>query len=93
MISNVDQRNIVSNYNQQKKRGNNFTIIYMSNRVEKYERDLKRWEFMDEEQKRQVSRLQEMNDKYLTGRKNQGGSAYNILSLTYDRTPEGEYLK
>jgi hypothetical protein len=34
-----------------------------------------------------------MNDKYLTGRKNKGGSAYNILSLTYDNNPEGEYLK
>jgi hypothetical protein len=30
-----------------------------------------------------------MNDKYLTGKKNKGGSAYNILSLAYEESPEG----
>ena len=34
-----------------------------------------------------------MNEKYLTGRKNKGGSAYNILSLQYENSPEGQYLK
>ena len=50
-------------------------------RVEKYERDLKRWEFMDEENERESKRLVAMSDKYLTGRRNRGGAAYNILSL------------
>jgi len=36
--------------------------------VEKYERDLKRWEFMDEEEKREKLRVQNMQMKYLTGR-------------------------
>ena len=58
-------------------------------RVEKYERDLKRWEFMDEEAIREQTRLQSMNEKYLTGRKNKGGAAYHILSLQYEDTPEG----
>ena len=34
-----------------------------------------------------------MNEKYLTGRKNKGGAAYNILSLQYEETAEGQYLK
>lgn len=34
-----------------------------------------------------------INDKYNTGRKNKGGSAYNILSLQYDTNEEGNYLK
>lgn len=34
-----------------------------------------------------------MNDKYLTGKKNRGGAAYNILSLQYEQSPEGQYLK
>jgi hypothetical protein len=34
-----------------------------------------------------------MNDKYLTGRKNAGGAAYNILTLGYEQSPEGEFLK
>jgi len=36
---------------------------------------------MDEESKRVVDRIDVMNEKYLTGQKNKGGSAYNILSL------------
>ena len=34
-----------------------------------------------------------MNEKYLTGGRNKGGSAYNILSLQYDPSAEGEFLK
>jgi len=30
-----------------------------------------------------------MNEKYLTGRRNRGGAAYNILNLQYDNSPEG----
>ena len=39
---------------------------------------------MYEEAQREQARMQNMNDKYLTGKKNAGGSAYNILSLQYD---------
>lgn len=48
---------------------------------------------MDEESQRQSQRLDAMNDKYLTGRKNKGGAAYNILSLQYEQSQEGDYLK
>ena len=48
---------------------------------------------MDEESKRNEERLNSMGDKYLVGKKNSGGSAYNILSLQYDKSTEGEYLK
>lgn len=34
-----------------------------------------------------------MNEKYLTGRRNKGGAAYNILNLQYDNSPEGQFLK
>lgn len=37
-------------------------------RVEKYERDLKRWEFMDDESNRQQQKIRGMQNKYLTGR-------------------------
>mmetsp|Transcript_42675 Transcript_42675/g.40979 ORF Transcript_42675/g.40979 Transcript_42675/m.40979 type:complete len:125 (+) Transcript_42675:302-676(+) len=48
---------------------------------------------MDEEKTRDERRIQSMNDKYLTGRRNKGGAAYNILSLQYDNSNEGQYLK
>lgn len=34
-----------------------------------------------------------MNEKYLTGKRNKGGAAYNILSLQYDQSTDGEYLR
>lgn len=30
-----------------------------------------------------------MNDKYLTGQRNKGGAAYNILSLQYEQSEDG----
>lgn len=48
---------------------------------------------MDEENQRDSQRLASMNEKYLTGRKNKGGAAYNILNLQYEQSVEGEFLK
>ena len=48
---------------------------------------------MDEETQRQSQRIQAMNEKYLTGGRNKGGAAYNILSLQYDPSNEGEFLR
>jgi hypothetical protein len=62
-------------------KNHNHLYFLFINRVEKYDRDLSRWQFMDEQSKREDERLNAMNEKYLTGRKNKGGSAYNILSL------------
>jgi hypothetical protein len=62
-------------------------------RVQKYERDLKRWEYMEEEQDRQNHRINAMKDKYQIGNANKGGAAYNILSLDYENSKEGEALK
>ncbi len=39
---------------------------------------------MDEETKRQSQKIDSMNDKNLTGRRNKGGAAYNILTLGYE---------
>lgn len=44
---------------------------------------------MDEENERESKRIQVMNEKYLTGRRNRGGAAYNILSLQYENSPDG----
>lgn len=44
---------------------------------------------MDEELSRDRDRIKSMNEKYLTGRRNKGGAAYNILNLQYDQTDEG----
>jgi hypothetical protein len=48
---------------------------------------------MDEESQRSAQKIEMMNDKYLTGQRNKGGAAYNILSLQYDPSQDGEYLR
>lgn len=62
-------------------------------RVEKFERDLQRWKYMDDEEGRDKQRLEYMNEHYLTGKKNKGGAAYNVISLEYDNSSEGQRLK
>ncbi len=62
-------------------------------RVEKFERDLNRWKYMDQEEDRDKHRLEYMNEHYLTGKKNKGGAAYNVISLDYDNSNEGNVLK
>lgn len=47
---------------------------------------------MEEEQDRGVQRIAAMKDKYQIGNANKGGAAYNILSLDYEKTREGEAL-
>ena len=48
---------------------------------------------MDEEKARDQERIKTMNEKYLTGKRNKGGAAYNILSLQYEPNDEGNYLR
>lgn len=62
-------------------------------RVEKYERDMKRWEFMEDEGQREAQKIQILNQQARTGRANKGGAAYNILNLQYDETNDGMSLK
>ena len=64
----------------------------MVNRVEKYDRDLKRWEFMDEEGKREAEKMQAVLQKAATGRSHQG-AAFNILNLQYDQSDQGNLLR
>lgn len=59
-------------------------------RIQKYEMDMKRWEFMEDET---IKEQQKLQDRSATGRSNKGGAAFNILSLQYENNKEGEVLK
>lgn len=61
-------------------------------RVEKFDRDMARWEFMDSQERRDAERLKYMNENYQTGKKNKGGAAYNPINLGYDNSKEGVQL-
>jgi hypothetical protein len=58
--------------------------------VQKYEMDMKRWEFMEEENHREQHKIQE---KSVSVRSNRGGAAFNILNLQYENNQDGEQLK
>jgi len=62
-------------------------------RVEKFERDLQRWKYMDQEEDREKHKIDYMNEHYQTGKKNKGGAAYNVISLDYDHSKDGNVLK
>lgn len=62
-------------------------------RVQKYERDLKRWEYMEEESEREKQAIAARRDKYNLGNGNKGGAAFNIITLDYEKSREGEFLK
>lgn len=48
---------------------------------------------MESEQDREALKTQKQREKYLVGNANKGGAAYNILTLDYDPSTEGEYLR
>ena len=48
---------------------------------------------MDKDYKFQEDRINVRRDVYNASKKNQGGSAFNIVSLTYDRTNQGQRLQ
>ena len=62
-------------------------------RVEKFDRDMMRWQFMDSQEQRDKERLKYMNENYQTGKKNKGGAAYNVINLDYDHSNEGKRLQ
>ena len=76
-----------------RRRGSLFkSFDFIGFRVEKYERDLKRWEFMDDEGKREAEKMQALQQKASTGRANKG-AAFNILNLQYDESEQGYLLR
>jgi hypothetical protein len=61
--------------------------------VQKYERDLRRWDYMETEQQREQEKIQIQRDRYLVGNANKGGAAFNIINLDYEKSNDGEFLK
>lgn len=62
-------------------------------RMEKYEKDIDRWERMEKTQNLDHQRIQTLTEKYNTGKKNKGGAAFNVITLDYEGGNDGKYLK
>jgi hypothetical protein len=61
-------------------------------RLENYNRDMRRWDFMDTEETDKQRKLDIMQNKYLVGRKGMGSAAFNILNAQYEENTRGEKL-
>lgn len=59
-------------------------------RLANYDRDMKRWEFMDTEESDAGRRLGVQQNKYQLGRKGMGSAAFNILNAQYEENNRGD---
>lgn len=62
-------------------------------REEIAQRDLNRWETIESMQKREDDRIAARQARNLQGQKNNPSAAYNPITLEYDSTSQGQYLK
>ena len=62
-------------------------------RMEQLERDGERWKRMDEEEKKDTTKVAKLKDTNQAGKKNMSSAAYNPLTLEYDKTTSGTKLK
>ena len=56
---------------------------------ERMKRDITRYDFMNKERNLSKRRVEIKRDVYKAGVKNQGGAAFNIVTLDYDQTKDG----
>jgi hypothetical protein len=61
-------------------------------REERFQREAGRWDYEEKKEKFEVDRIGVRADKYQAGKKNQGGAAYNIVTLGYENTKDGQKL-
>ena len=62
-------------------------------RQERLQRENNRFGAMEAHEKFQHDRINVRRDMYQAGKKNKGGSAFNIVTLNYDNNPDGKRLK
>ena len=64
--------------------------VLEAKRLNNYDRDMKRWEFMDSEEQDSNRRLNVMQNKYQLGRKGMGSAAFNIVNSGYEENQRGD---
>ena len=62
-------------------------------RQERFQRENVKWDRLETEEVKQAERIRVRADVYQAGKKNKGGSAYNIVNLDYDTNKDGDKLK
>ena len=62
-------------------------------RAVKLYREQERFEMMEKDEKFKNDRIEVRRDYYKAGKKNKGGSAFNIITLDYENSKDGTALK
>ena len=55
-------------------------------------RENRRFDYMEQDRKYQEDRINVRRDVYQAGKKNFGGSAFNIITLDYEHSNDGQKL-
>jgi hypothetical protein len=67
--------------------------LYERKRQETTLRESMRWEQLQEAQRAEAERMQHVREAGLKGKQNNSSEHYNIISLEYHRTQEGQQLR
>lgn len=62
-------------------------------RKERLQRENTRWDHIETNNQKDDKRLHVRKELYHADKKNKGGASYNIVSLAYENTKEGQKLK
>ena len=67
--------------------------VYMMRREAKVLKEAGRWQAVEDDYKRSLQNLEVKRSKWQAGQKNNASEAYNVITLDYDSTDQGQYLK
>lgn len=66
---------------------------FMKRREAKVLQEAGRWQAVDEDYKRSIQKLEIKRSVWKSGQKNNPSEAFNVITLDYDNTHQGDYLK
>lgn len=66
---------------------------FMKRREAKVLQEAGRWQAVDEEYKRSLQKLENKRSVWKAGQKNNASEAFNVITLDYDSTQQGDYLR
>ena len=62
-------------------------------RVAQMQRDIKRWEFMEQQDNDVQDRNERMRQKYKIGQKGNGSASYNPVNMEYEKNMQGQQME
>jgi hypothetical protein len=67
--------------------------VYDRKRVEQMEKEQQRWDRMAAQAAEEAARMEAVRASGLRGKQNHGSEHFNIITLSYHETPQGQTLQ